>query len=431
MFEDRSRVAVLAADVAERAQLSAQLAEAGHEVMVAQDGAELSALLRTQAPDAAVVDLRAPGAQQVMALAAGLSPAVTVVALVATPGECLRALRDGADAVLPAPVEAEAVAILARRIAERRELRRENERLRRALWAERGVAGLVGESRAMRRTLDFAWAAARADSHLLIVGEPGAGKDALARAIHAEGPRAGRPLESIPCSAEEAMLRDALLGVGGRPGALAASAGGTLLLRDVDALGPALQRVVAEALGAAQSEGAPRPPRVIATTRRDLRTQAAEGRFRDDLLGRIGAVALRVPPLRERREDVPLLARAFLETVSAELRRPVPRIAPETMDALLGWPWPGNVLELRQAVERGALTARDGVIQAADLGLGAPGAGAAPLSLQDLERRHIAEVLAHTGGNVSHAARLLCIDRVTLYNKMRRYGIRKDSLHRG
>ncbi|HET9599322.1 MAG TPA: sigma 54-interacting transcriptional regulator [Anaeromyxobacteraceae bacterium] len=431
MFEDRARVALLVADAAERARLAAHLSAAGHEVLLAQDGAELSTVLRTQSPDAGVVDLRAPGAGQAIALAAGLSPAVTVVAVVAAPGECLRALREGADAVLPTPIEPEALAILTRRIAERRELRRENERLRRALWAERGVGGLVGESRAMRRTLDFAWAAARADNHVLIVGEPGAGKDALARAIHAEGPRAAGPFEAVPCTAEEAMLRDVVLGAAGRPGALAAAAGGTLVLREVDALPASLQAALADRLAAAPVEGTPAPPRIIATTGRDLRAQAAEGRFRDDLLGRLGAVALRVPPLRERREDVPLLARAFLEVVSAELRRPVPRVAPEAMDALLGWPWPGNVHELRRAVERGALTAREGVIEAADLALGSPGTGATPLSLQDLERRHIAEVLAHTGGNVSHAARLLCIDRVTLYNKMRRYGIRKDTLHRG
>jgi DNA-binding NtrC family response regulator len=170
--------------------------------------------------------------------------------------------------------------------------------------------------------------------------------------------------------------------------------------------------------------------RIIAATNRDLRKAAVEGKFREDLFYRLNVIPIVVPPLRQRREDVPLLVEHFTELLAVEMKKRVDGVSAEAMTALMAHDWPGNVRELRNVLERGAVVATGPVIQLADLGLPSK-AEAAPkpgtlASLEEVEKRHVAAVLAHTGGNVSQSARILGIDRVTLYNKMRRYGIRRD-----
>jgi DNA-binding NtrC family response regulator len=275
----------------------------------------------------------------------------------------------------------------------------------------------------MRRAVEQARAAAHGATPVLLAGERGAGKRTLARAIHAESARAAAPYVAISCEQDEEALATALFGRadgenGG--GAVAEARDGTILLDEVGALSPRLQGSVAAVL-----ERPGTPPRLIASSSRDLRAAAAAGRFDRALLGRLALAVVEVPPLRERREDVARMAACFLRTLARDLRRRGFELAPEALELLLEQPWPGNVAELRRVVEGGAMAAQGEVVTAADLGLTRGARPAGPVSLHDLERRHIAEVLAHTGGNVSQAARLLGIDRVTLYNKMRRYGIKR------
>jgi DNA-binding NtrC family response regulator len=171
--------------------------------------------------------------------------------------------------------------------------------------------------------------------------------------------------------------------------------------------------------------------RIIAATNKDLRKAVAEGAFREDLFYRLNVIPVTLPPLRERKEDIPILVEHFLDRLEAELKRRV-EVSPEGMAALLAHDWPGNVRELRNVLERGAVVAKGDLIKPADLGLApaparVPGTNAPgePATLEDVEKKHISEVLAHTGGNVSQAARLLNIDRVTLYNKIRKFGLRR------
>jgi DNA-binding NtrC family response regulator len=173
--------------------------------------------------------------------------------------------------------------------------------------------------------------------------------------------------------------------------------------------------------------------RIIAATNRDLRKAVAEGKFREDLFYRLNVIPITLPSVRQRREDLPLLVDSILERLAVEMKKRLDGVSAEAMAAIMAHDWPGNVRELRNVLERGAVVAQGPVLQLHDLGMGTNGAkGEAsarpgPLgSLEDMERRHVAAVLAHTGGNVSQSARILGIDRVTLYNKMKRYGIRRD-----
>jgi DNA-binding NtrC family response regulator len=300
----------------------------------------------------------------------------------------------------------------------------------------------------MQSIFELARTAARSSSTILILGESGSGKEVLARAVHQESPRAQGPFVAVSCAAlTESLLESELFGhekgaftgaFARRKGKFEAADGGTLFLDEVGDVGPKLQldllRVLEERkfhrLGGNASVEV--DVRIVAATNRDLKKAVQEGRFREDLFYRLNVIPIVLPPLRQRREDVPLLVDSFLERLSAEMKKPLEGVSTEAMNALLAHDWPGNVRELRNVLERGAVVCAGTIIQLPDLGLpvradgGAP-AKAGPLSsLEEVERRHVAAVLSHTGGNVSQSARILGIDRVTLYNKMKKWGIRRD-----
>jgi DNA-binding NtrC family response regulator len=298
----------------------------------------------------------------------------------------------------------------------------------------------------MQAVFELAKTAARSNSTILVLGESGSGKEVLARAIHAESPRSGGPFVAVSCAAlTESLLESELFGhekgsftgaIARRKGKFEAAHGGTLFLDEVGDVGPKLQLDLLRVLEERRFHrvGGNEPievdVRIIAATNRDLRKAAAEGKFREDLFYRLNVIPVLIPPLRQRREDVPLLVESFVERLAVEMKRRLDGVSPDAMSALMAHDWPGNVRELRNVLERGAVVATGPVIQLVDLGLPAraeapPRAGTLA-SLEEVEKRHVAAVLAHTGGNVSQSARILGIDRVTLYNKMRKYGIRRD-----
>jgi DNA-binding NtrC family response regulator len=280
---------------------------------------------------------------------------------------------------------------------------------------------------------------------VLLTGESGTGKELVARALHELSPRAAAPFVAVNCGAIPGELieselfghvRGAFSGaVADKPGLFEEAHGGTLFLDEVGDIGAKLQldllRVLQERhfhrLGG--NELVEVDVRIIAATNKDLHKAVAAGSFREELLYRLEVIPITLPPLRERKEDLPLLVERILERLEVELKRPLEGVSAEAMEALLRNPWRGNIRELRNVLERGAVVARTPVIQLADLALAAEPEAAGPghlLTLEELERRHIATVLAATGANVTHAARALGIDRVTLYNKMHKYGIARD-----
>jgi len=330
------------------------------------------------------------------------------------------------------------------------------------LWASHGRIGslharvaelddgdLVVASPAMRPILDFVARAAATTSTVLLLGESGTGKEVLARALHRRSGRASGPLIAVNCAAiSTSLLESELFGhergaftgaVARKPGRFELADGGTLLLDEVAELSPEAQagllRVLEERtlmrLGGTHPVAV--DVRVIAATHVDLKEAVAAGRFREDLYYRLSVLVAAIPPLRERREDIEALARHFLDRLARRAPRRVDGIAPAALDVLTAYRWPGNVRELRNVIERAVMLGAGEVIEVDDLPpeirgshpAPAPAAGeqvTLPLPVDELERRNLFAALAATGGNKTRAARLLGVDRVTLYNRLRKYG---------
>jgi DNA-binding NtrC family response regulator len=309
--------------------------------------------------------------------------------------------------------------------------------------AVRTMAGVVAQSAEMARVLDLARRVAQVDTTVLITGESGVGKERVARAIHDESARTAGPFVAINCGAvPETLLESELFGhakgsftgaTQDRPGLFEAAHNGTLLLDEIGEVPPAMQvkllRVLQEREVRRVGENRARPVnvRVLAATNRDLVEEIRAARFRQDLYYRLRVVELRVPPLRERRDDILPLARLFLAAAGERIGRPGLTFSPAAAQQLLRHTWPGNVRELENAVERAAVLATKARIDVEDLPedlrvMPAPHGGGDPCSLAEVERQHILAVLQAVGGNRAKAASTLGIGTATLYRKLKEYG---------
>ncbi|HZY04205.1 MAG TPA: sigma-54 dependent transcriptional regulator [Anaeromyxobacteraceae bacterium] len=446
-----TRVLVVDDEEIVRESLGGWLQKDGYDVAAAPDGRSAVERMKGESWNVVLVDLKMPGMDglQVLEEARRLQPdaAVIIMTAYATVDTAVTAMKLGAFDYLIKPFDPEELTLIMKKVVAQQTLLHENLVLRQALRKENRFRDLVSKSPSMQRVFELAQVAARSNSTILVLGESGTGKEVLARTIHAESPRAEGPFVAVSCAAlTETLLESELFGhekgaftgaVARRKGKIEAAHGGTLFLDEVGDISPKLQldllRVLEERhfhrVGG--NELIEVDVRVVAATNRDLEKAVAEGSFREDLYYRLNVIRVTLPPLRERKEDIPLLVEHFLERLGVELKRRV-RVSPETMAALLGHAWPGNVRELRNVLERGAVVAQGELVKPADLGLepasgGEPsGSSAGPSTLEDMERRHIAQVLAYASGNISQAARILGIDRVTLYNKMRKYQLKRD-----
>jgi DNA-binding NtrC family response regulator len=318
------------------------------------------------------------------------------------------------------------------------QLEQENRLLRRE-----GLPGLTCESAAMKNVLDVVRRVAPSDANVLIVGEHGTGKELVARLLYAESARSNRPFITlvaggIPEGVFESALfghaRGAFAGANSdQAGRVELADGGTLFVDEIAniplAHQPRLLRVLRtgefERVGAARTRSA--NVRLVSATSTDLRAECAAGRFREDLLFHVNTVEIRLPPLRERREDVPAIAAGFLERYAHRYRKPLAGFADAALQALVAHAWPGNVRELDHAIERAVLVARGSVLAPEDLGLRGAADGAPPmeqLTLDEAERLLIQRALDRHDGNVSEAARLLGLSRSALYRRLERHGIR-------
>jgi DNA-binding NtrC family response regulator len=450
MSNETTRILVVDDEEIVRESLGGWLEKDGYFVATAPDGAEALRRLEAEAWSILIVDLKMPGVDgmQVLEQAKKRSPDMAVVMMTAyaTVDTAVSAMKLGAYDYLVKPFDPEELSLMMQKIVAQQALLRENAVLRQALKHEYRFRDLVSKSPAMQSIFALARTAARSSSTILVLGESGSGKEVLARAVHQESPRAEGPFVAVSCAAlTESLLESELFGhergaftgaFARRKGKFEAADRGTLFLDEVGDVGPKLQldllRVLEERrfhrLGGNTLVEV--DVRIVAATNRDLRKAVEEGRFREDLFYRLNVIPITIPPLRQRREDIPLLVDSFLERLSVEMKKPLEGVSNEAMGALLAHDWPGNVRELRNVLERGAVVCTGPILQLADLGLAvrqeaAPRTG--PLSsLEEVERRHVAAVLSHTGGNVSQSARILGIDRVTLYNKMKKWGLRRD-----
>jgi DNA-binding NtrC family response regulator len=397
-------------------------------------------------PDVAVVDHALPDGDA-LELLAWLREAQAAVPVVILTGHAsidlaVRSIKEGAEQFLTKPVELPALAVvLGRALANQRTRRREA--AGRARSGRQALDPFVGASAPIRRLAELAQRVAASDSTVLIQGETGSGKGVLAAWLHAAGPRADEPFVDLNCSGlARELVESELFGHarGAFTGASAHKVGlfevahhGTAFLDEIGDLDPAVQPNLLKVLeeGRFRRLGDVRDRqvdvRLISATHQDLAQLVAERRFRSDLYYRISAIPLAVPPLRERREDLPLLAAAILDKLGAGAHGP-PRLTAAALAALADYPWPGNLRELRNVLERAVLLADGPEIDRRDLRFDPPAAAAAgadgPRTLREIERQAIERALAAEGGRVARAALRLGVPRSSLYQKLKQHGIR-------
>jgi len=455
MSKERTRVLVVDDEEIVRESLSGWLAKDGYTLDTAPDGPTALDKLSRARWSILLVDLKMPGMNglQVLETVKRIQPDVAVVIMTAyaTVETAVEAMKMGAYDYLVKPFDPEELSLMMVKIVAQQQLVRENVLLRKVLKRDYHFRDMISKSPAMQRVFDLARSAARSQSTVLILGESGTGKELLARATHAESPRQSGPFVAVSCAAlTETLLESELFGhekgsftgaVNRRKGKFESAHGGTLFLDEIGDISPKLQldllRVLEERkfFRVGGSEAVEVDVRIIAATNKDLRKASETGQFRDDLYYRLNVIPITLPPLRERLEDVPLLVEHFLEHLNLEMSHRTEEVSPGALSALMRYHWPGNVRELRNVLERGMVVAKGLLIMPEDLGLDDATPRQAPidvtLSLDEVEHRHIAAVLHHAGGNVTQAARTLGIDRVTLYNKIKKYGLRRGEAHNG
>jgi DNA-binding NtrC family response regulator len=441
---DPARILVVDDDQSSRELLARILTTAGHRVTALSDGREAVAALDTgEPPDLVVSDIRMAemdGLQVIDAFRdrAPDTPVILVTAFGNIDG-AVEAIRRGAADYLSKPYDVDAIQIVVARALQHRALAMENRALRRGLRDRYRLDNVVGRSEAMLQVYKTAARVASTDATVLIQGESGTGKELVARAIHTASPRAAGPFVAVDCGAiAEGVLESELFGHarGAFTGAQVARRGlfeeahhGTLFLDEIGDIGPNLQARLLRALqeGTIRRVGANEPiavdVRVVAASNRDMEAAVKAGTFRADLYYRLHVVSIRIPPLRERREDIPLLAEHFAQKHG---RAEGSAISPEARELLLAHDWPGNVRELENVIARALALNPSGVVLPEDLPdalrSARPAVAAAALpdtsdrpSLAELERRYASQVLLETGGNKTRAAEILGIDRKTLY----------------
>jgi DNA-binding NtrC family response regulator len=414
-------------------------------VLVA-DGAKAALdVLRKHRVQVVLTDLMMPGTSGLELLKAvkELAPDAEVVVMTAygTVETAVQAMREGAYDFVEKPLKRMTIVKSVRKAAERQKLVVENRSLRQELKLLT-TREIVGQSAMLRRVLDVATQAAPSSATVLILGESGTGKELLARYLHGKSVRATGPFVAVNCAAiPESILEAELFGhergaftgaVGRREGRFARAKGGTLFLDEIGELSPAVQVKILRVL----QEGEYEPiggntvqsdARIIAATNRDLAAEVEAGRFREDLFYRLNVIALTAPPLRSRREDVPLLVDHFLGVYCKKNGRPRLTVPREVLGRLMDYAWPGNVRELENVIERAAVLCRGDVLKLEDLPdsvaqatAPAPDALSFPIGtpLDEVEMRMIRETLKHTQGDKPLAAQLLRISARTIYRKL-------------
>ena len=453
------RILVVDDEPVQRESMAVWLEEDGYTVDVAAGYHEAMEKVREHDHAVCLVDLKMPpgpdGIETMRAIhALRPSTAVIIITAYATVDTAITAIKEGALDYLVKPCDPHELSLQVKRILSVRTLERENALLRRRLEERYTLYDMVSKNETMLEIFDLVRDVAGLPTTVLIQGESGTGKEMIARAIHQASDRTAGGFFAVPCTAlAESLLESELFGHekgaftdarDQRRGKFEAADGGTLFL---DEIGDISQKLQVELLRVLQerrffrvggTEEIAVDVRVVAASNRDLFQAVQTGAFRDDLYYRLNVVTIHLPPLRERREDIPLLVHEFLESVSCELGKSVESISDEALRLLMQHDWPGNVRELRNAVERGIVVCRSGELRPEDLAFLARENGdrarwaiPADTTLRDVERHLIESRLARTGGNVKAAAESLGIDRSTLYDKMKRYEIERSEERTG
>jgi len=431
--------------------LAAWLREDGYGVDTAASGRE--ALEKAREKDYAIyfVDLKMPGGMdgiETMMQIRRLHPEASIIIITAyaTVDTAITAMKEGAQEYIVKPCNPEEISLLVNRIIKVKNLQRENTILRKKLTRQYSKHDVISKNPKMQEVLQLVTEVASLRSTVLIQGESGTGKELIARALHNAGDRAAKPFVAVSCAAlAETLLESELFGY--EKGAFTGAAqqkrgkfetadGGTIFLDEIGDISPKLQ---VDLLRVLQDRSFCRvggcdevrvDVRVVAATHVNLQQAVAAGKFREDLYYRLNVIQIRIPPLRERREDIPLLAGHFLERLAHELGKDVAAISERALRILMDYHWPGNVRELENAIERAMVTCRgqslteeDFSFLAQEISNGKGWSVPPGMSLQEAEKLLITATIQRAGGNIKESASILGIDRSTLYEKIKKYEI--------
>jgi len=429
-----------------RESLRDWLTDAGHQVLIAEDGLQALEIIKKEKPSIAIVDLVMPGMNGIELLkkAKEVLPDIEVFIITAYASipTAIAAMREGAYDYIEKPFSPERVELLVKKLVEHQRMVQENVSLRRKLEERYRFENIIAKSSRMQQIIELIKVVAKSNATVLITGETGTGKELVARAIHSQSYRVDEPFVAVSCAAlPESLLESELFGheKGAFTGAHAQRKGkiefanqGTLFLDEIGEMSANIQVHLLRVLEEKEfsrvggNELIKVDVRVISATNKDMEKAIASREFREDLYYRLNVVNIALPPLRERKEDIPLLSQHFLNKFAGENQKEINGFSSEVTDFLLRYQWPGNVRELENTIERAVILAKNSCIELDDLlqrksslvSVASPG-----VSLKEVERGHILNILNKTGGNYSEAARLLEVSRATLYNKVRAYGL--------
>ncbi len=443
----KPRILVVDDEAAMRESLKDWLMEDGYEVGLAAGGEEAIAMAQKKTFEVVLLDLKMPGIDGLETLKRfkemDLEADIIMMTAYATVDTAVQAMKEGAFDYLVKPFDPDEVEMQIKKIVAHKELVLENILLRKKLEETYQFDEIIGKSDAMQEVFGLISRVAPTDSTVLITGESGTGKELIARAIHGNSNRCYMPFIAVSCGAlPDSLLESELFGYekGAFTGAEHTKRGrfemahkGTLFLDEIGDISlktqvdllRVLQQRVLQRLGG--EEVVEVDVRILAATNRDLKRAIREDRFREDLYYRLNVIAIQVPPLRERKEDIPLLADAFIGKYCLEMNKEKTRIGDPALKLLMDYDWPGNVRELENIIERALVIGQSDEISPDDLPFSRKELGpeAFPKSLKMMEKIHIQRILDATGWNISQAARQLGIDRQTLYNKIEKYEIQR------
>ncbi len=433
-----------------RDSLQSWLREAGFEPITASSGEEALEIIDKEPINLFLIDLKMPGMDGIELfrnIKKKVEPALAVfISAYGTVESAVIAMKEGAFDFIEKPFCPERVELILNKMVEHLSLTEENIQLKREMEKKYGYQNIIGKSPKMRRVYELIETVAKTNTTVLIQGETGTGKELVARAIHFASERRNNPFVVVSCvNIPETLLESELFGheKGSFTGAISTKKGkfeiahkGTLFLDEIGDLPFQLQAHLLRVLQEKEftriggHEVIKVDVRVISATNKNLLTEVREGRFREDLFYRLNVITIEIPPLRERREDILLLANHFLKKFSEENKKEISGFSKRVVDFFMGYDWPGNVRELENFVEHAVVVCSSKIIDIDDLPISSVSSTIPKYknkTLEEVEKAHIESVLDETGWNISKASSILGISRLTLYNKIKEYGISKKS----
>ncbi len=430
-----------------RDSLSKWFKQDGYRVDSAEDAAHALRKMNDGPWDVVLLDIKMPGMSglELQKRLHEIDQAATVIMITAfaSVDSAVQALKEGAFDYVTKPVDPDHLSHLVANAIKQKKLTDENEQLRQHITALAQGDEIVGNSPQMKKVVELAQTVAQTDTTVMIRGESGSGKELIARVIHANSTRKFFPIIAVNCGAvPETLLESELFGhekgafTGAqyrRKGKFEMADGGTIFLDEIGTISQKMQVQLLRVIESKQftrvggNEVTHSDFRIICATNRDLEAAVKDGSFREDLYYRLNVFTVFIPPIRERRSDIPLLVQHFLKKYSGVMSKAVTEVTPDALDLLVRYDWPGNVRELENIIERAMVLAKPPAIRPDDLPFQLASKQHIPAddSIASVEKAHIEAILLRSGWNITRSAETLSIDRVTLYNKIAKYGLVK------